>query len=185
MNMESCIDAVMCRSPLPVWRLQMAKKKDPVKSTKKTIKKKIIKLILLLTAMAAAAAAIAKLIDNLLDKRRLVKNEDSDIKEYSGLFTKKDIHLKEFGLAGIISKSAFSYINLDLSEATFKQDSFITLSANFSAIDIIIPDGYSVSFDGLISKSSVRNAFEGEEVKDPVIYIAAKSNYSAIRIFKA
>ena len=83
----------------------MAKKKDPIVTTGKKIKKKIIKLIVLLTAIAAAAAAIAKFIDNLLDKRRLIKNEDSDIKEFSGLFTKKDVQLKEFGLAGIISKS--------------------------------------------------------------------------------
>ena len=162
----------------------MAKKKDPIVTTGKKIKKKIIKLIVLLTAIAAAAAAIAKFIDNLLDKRRLIKNEDSDIKEFSGLFTKKDVQLKEFGLAGIISKSMFSYINLDLSEATFKQDAFITLSANFSAVDITIPDGYSVSFDGLFNKCAVRNAFEGEEIKEPVIYIAAKANYCAIRIFK-
>ena len=125
-----------------------------------------------------------KFLDTLLDKKLLEKNEGSDIKEFSGLFVNKDIRLKEYGLAGIISKCSFSRINLDLGDATFKQDAFITLTANFSLVDITVPDGYSVSFDGLINRSSVKNAFENTEVKEPVIYIAAKSNYSAIRIFK-
>ena len=158
----------------------MAKKN----TTKKKFKKKIIKLIAILTAIAAVVAAIAKFLDTLLDKKLLEKNEGSDIKEFSGLFVNKDIRLKEYGLAGIISKCSFSRINLDLGDATFKQDAFITLTANFSLVDITVPDGYSVSFDGLINRSSVKNAFENTEVKEPVIYIAAKSNYSAIRIFK-
>lgn len=161
----------------------MAKDKKS-KKLNKTIKKKIIKLIVILTAIAAAVAAIAKFIDNILDKKRQEKNEESDIKEYSGIFKNIAVKPTEYGLAGIISKSLFSSVSLDLSEASFKQDAFITLSANFSAIDITIPDGYSVSFDGLFNKCSVRNAFEGEEIKEPVIYIAAKANFCAIRVIK-
>ncbi len=161
----------------------MAKKKNTNKINK-NVKKKIIKIFVILTALAAAAAAVAKFIDNLLEKKRQEKNGESDIKEYSGIFKNISVKLTEYGLAGIISKSCFSSVNLDLSEATFKQDAFITLNANFSAVDITIPDGYSVSFDGLFNKCAVRNAFEGEEIKEPVIYIAAKANYCAIRIFK-
>ncbi|MCR5324729.1 MAG: hypothetical protein K6E85_15845 [Lachnospiraceae bacterium] len=154
------------------------------KKTKKKFKSKIIKFVLALVAIAAAVAAVAKFIDNILEKKRQAKNEDSDIKEYSGLFKSIAVNLKDFGLSGIISKTCFSAVNLDLSEATFKQDAFISLNANFSAVVITIPEGYSVSFDGLFNKCAVRNAFEGEEIKDPVIYIAAKANYSAIRIVK-
>ena len=152
------------------------------KTGKKRFKRFIIKLVLIVAAVSAAAAAIARFIDKMLDKKRSIKNEDSDIKEYSGIFTNKDVHLKEFGLAGIISRSAFSAINLDLKDSTFKQDAFITLTANFSAVTITIPSGYSVSFDGLINKSAVRNDFKDSAVKEPVIYIAAKTNYSAVRI---
>lgn len=154
------------------------------KKIKKSFTKKIIKIVLILAGIAAVAATVAKFIDNLLEKKRQEKNGESDIKEYSGLFKSIAVKLDEYGLAGIISKTCFSSVNLDLSNASFKQDAFITLNANFSAVDITIPEGYSVSFDGLFNKCSVRNAFEGEEIKDPVIYIAAKANYCAIRIFK-
>ncbi len=157
---------------------------NSVKNTKKKIKKKIIKILAILTAIAAVVAAVAKFIDSILDKKREEKNEDSDIKEFSGLFVNKDVKLKEFGLAGIISKSCFSRINLDLKDATFKQDAFITITSNFSVVDITIPDGYSVRFDGLFNKCSVKNAFEDAGTSEPVIYIAARSNYSAIRIMK-
>ena len=94
--------------------------------------------------------------------------------------------------AGIRNMSAYMrkmaidgfIVNLDLSDATFKEDAFISITSNFALIDITIPEGYTVSFDGLINKSSVRNAFEGEETKEPIIYIAAKANFSSIRIFK-
>ena len=155
-----------------------------VKKVKRSIKKKIVKIIVIITAIAAAAAAIAKFIDNILDRKREEKNSGNDIKEYSGIFTNKDVVLNEFGLTGIISKCLFSRIDLDLSGATFKQDAFITLTTNFSCVDITIPDGYSVSFDGLMNKSVVKNAFEGEQISEPIIYIAAKSNFSSIRIFK-
>ena len=163
----------------------MAKKEESsFKKKKKAIRKKIVKLILILAAITAAVAAIAKFIDNILDKKRVSKNEGSDIKEYSGLFVSKNVKLCENNLSGIVTKPFFSAVNLDLSGASFKQDAFITITANFSLIDITIPEGYSVSFDGLINKSVVKNAFEGEDVKEPVIYIAARANYSSIRIFK-
>lgn len=154
------------------------------RKAKKTIRKKAVKLIAFMIAAAAAVAAVAKLIDTLLEKKRKVKNVDSDIKEYSGIFTSQNVELKEFGVAGIISKSYFSAINLDLRNATFKQDAFITLTANMSAINITIPEGYSVSFDGLLTRCAVKNDFEDDEKKEPVIYIAAKANCSAIRIKK-
>ncbi|MCR5684673.1 MAG: hypothetical protein K6G81_04520 [Lachnospiraceae bacterium] len=165
----------------------MAKKsleENVKKNTKKGFKKKIAKLTAFVLAVTAAAAAIAKLIDIILEKKRQVKNVDSDIKEYSGIFASQNVTLREFGVAGIISKANFSAINLDLSEATFKQDAFITLTANMSAINITIPKGYTVSFDGLLNKCAVRNEFEQEEKKEPVIYIAAKANCCAIRINK-
>ena len=160
------------------------KKSSTEKKIKKSFTKKIVKFVLALAAIAAAVAAVAKFIDNLLEKKRQEKNEESDIKEYSGVFKSIAVKLNDYGLAGIISKTFFSSVNIDLSEATFKQDAFITLNANFSAVDITMPEGYSVSFDGLFNKCSVKNAFEGEDIKDPVIYIAAKANYCAIRIFK-
>ena len=164
----------------------MAKTKETKKkkSLFKRIKKKLFKLVFILTFFAAIAAVIAKFIDNLLEKKRLKKNEGSDIKEYSGLFRNINVKLRESDLAGIVTKAFFSSVNIDLSDAEFKEDAFITITSNFSLIDITIPEGYTVSFDGLINKSSVRNAFEGEATKEPIIYIAAKANFSAIRIFK-
>ena len=155
-----------------------------VKNVKKKIKKTIIMIVVIAAAITAAAAAIAKFIDNILDRKREEKNTGNDIKEYSGLFVNKEVSLSDFGLTGIISKCFFSRIDLDLSGSTFKQDAFITLTTNFSCVDITIPDGYSVSFDGLLNKSVVKNAFEGEKTSEPIIYIAAKSNYSSIRIFR-
>ncbi|MBR4724597.1 MAG: hypothetical protein IK071_02325 [Lachnospiraceae bacterium] len=154
------------------------------KSIFKKFKKKILKWAFILAIFAAIAAVIVKFIDNILDKKRVEKNKNNDIKEFSGFFKNINQKVKDSDLAGIVTKSFFSSVNLDLSDATFKEDAFISITSNFALIDITIPEGYTVSFDGLINKSSVRNAFEGEETKEPIIYIAAKANFSSIRIFK-
>ncbi len=154
------------------------------KEASKSFKKKIVKLAAFIVLAAAAVAAVAKFIDSILEKKRKVKNVDSDIKEYSGIFASQNIELKEFNVAGIISRSWFSAINLDLRNASFKQDAFISLTSNMSAVNIIIPEGYSVSFDGLLNKCAVKNDFEDVDKNEPIIYIAAKAGFSAIRIKK-
>ena len=146
------------------------------------VKRFIGRLMLIITACCAVAAAIMKILDLLKSKKANSANPDRDFKEYFNFLGLKNTALSDSDVAGVISKNICASTELDLSDAQFRKDAFISLEAHCSIISIIIPDGVNVKVDGLITASSVHNEAEAIDPSLPTLYIASRLALSSVRI---
>ena len=164
----------------------MAKKKTDKNSRaykiKKSIRKKAGKFALIVVVMSAVFCAILKLIDFIKSGRSDKENPKREYKEFFNFLGAKKFKIDDHDISGIIVHNILGATCIDLSEATFKEDAFISLSTFASAVTITVPEGINVRFDGLVNKTAVENYAETADASAPTVYVASKCNFSAVRI---
>lgn len=150
----------------------------------KAIKKFIGKIILLVTLISAFCAAILKLFDKYKSEKSDKENPGRDYKEFWNLVGVKDFSSEASDVSGIISKNIFGVTTIDLTNAVFKPDGFISLLSCCAVVTIVVPTGTKVKMDGLISACEIQNDVEADEDDDNCLYIASKCTCSVISIIE-
>jgi len=148
------------------------------------LKRFIVRLILIVVAIEAITAAVLKVLEYFKSKKADEENPKRDFKEIFNFIGRQDATFTDSMLTGIISKNICAATNIDLSEATFKKDGFISLSAFCSAVYIVVPKGVNVKVDGLIKCSHV-DCDVPEDASQPTLYIASKLKCSSIFVTTA
>lgn len=149
---------------------------------KKSIRKKLGKLALILALIAAITAAVLKLIEFIKRKRSEKTNPTRDFKVFVNMLGAQSFKVDDQNISGVVLKSLIGATSLDLSNASFKQDAFISLNSAFSAITITVPEGINVKVDGLFTKTTIENFAQSDDNSLPTLYVAAKCKFTAVRI---
>ncbi len=144
-------------------------------------KRFIRRTVLLIIAIEAVAIAVLKILDYFKSARADEENPGRDFKKFFNFFGSKKQVFNDKHVCGVIVKNICGSTELDLSDAEFTEDGFISLNACFSAVRIIVPKGVNVKVDGLIKASSVHNDVP-ENPELPTLYIASKLTCSAVMV---
>ena len=148
------------------------------------IKVFIRRLILFIFFIEAVTAAVLKALDHFRNKKAEEENPKRDYKEIFNYLGSKNVALSDKGISGVISKNIIGATSIDLSEATFKEDGFISLNSVCSAIYIVVPAGVNVKIDGLIKASRI-DCDIPEDSSLPTLYIASKLTCSSVYVTTA
>ena len=148
------------------------------------LKRFIRRLILFILFIEAVTAAVLKVIEYFKTKKADEENPKRDYKEIFNFLGSKNVTFTDQNISGVITKNIMGAISIDLSQASFKDDGFISLSALCSAVYIVVPAGVNVKIDGLIKASSV-DCTVPEDTTLPTLYIASKVTCSSVYVTTA
>lgn len=144
-----------------------------------------VKLIKVLVFFAAVFAAVNYIISCISKKwkKREEGNGSREICEYYACTSGREIIPDDAPFKGLLVKTLCSGVVIDLRNCTFEGDSFITLNAKLSGVDIKVPEGVNVKLDGLSKLSGFAN--KTDEITDenvPTLYIAANALCSGVAV---
>lgn len=141
-----------------------------------------ILFLLLITGIGFAAG---KVLEYFRKSKYSVANVSSEIKHYFGFASALKLsHVSEV-ISGIVATLWFGAYSVELTDCELKEDAFVSVKSHFSAIRIVVPENVNVIVDGLYNKSVVINSTDGSNEDDPKLYIALKTDFSAIKIERA
>lgn len=140
----------------------------------------ILKLIALSLFLVGIIIALLKLMELLRAKKLDKRNAEGSIKQYNKVLGLLDIKPEGF-IEGIVVSNVVGCANIDLTKCELKNNAFISLTCMASAINIIVPEGFNVRFDGLTNATALSNMVSDVE-DNKILYVAAKSTASAINI---
>ena len=147
-------------------------------------KRFIRRLILFILFVEAVTAAVLKVLDHFRNKKAEEENPTRDFKEIFNYLGSRNVTLSDKNISGVISKNIMGATSIDLTEASFKEDGFISLNSLCSAIYIVVPAGVNVKIDGLIKASRV-DCDIPEDSSLPTLYIASKITCSSVYVTTA
>ncbi|MBP5652838.1 MAG: hypothetical protein J6X17_05405 [Lachnospiraceae bacterium] len=148
------------------------------------LKRFIRRLILFVLFIEAVTAAVLKVLEYFKSKKADEENPKRDFKEVFNYLGRKYAAISDKNITGVITKNIMGATSLDLSEASFKEDGFISLSSFCSAVYIVVPKGVNVKIDGLIKASRI-DCDVDEDSTLPTLYIASKITCSSVYVTTA
>lgn len=140
----------------------------------------ILKLIAFSLFLISMVISILKLLELLRARNLEKRNSKGSIKQYNKVLGLLDIKPEGY-IEGIVLSNVVGCANIDLTKCNLKNNAFISLTCMCSAINIIVPDGFNVRFDGLTNGTALKNMV-GDEEGNSILYVAVKSTASAINI---
>lgn len=143
----------------------------------------LFKVLVVLGAVAAAittAIVVVKQIFKAKEKASMCK----EIREYFGFMDAKCILPEEGAFSGVTASVVMSALFIDLRDAEFEEESFVSIKALMSAVQILVPEDVKVVVDGKTVLGAVQDNTEHDmdDEKTKTLYIVQNSKLSAISV---
>lgn len=146
--------------------------------------KKIFKLI----ALTAIAGLSIKLVSDKYKKlkREYAQEEEESladpIKKYTAFFERRLVEVPKGEFRGCELKSFHSKLVLDLSRTTISKDVYISFTAKFSNISIIVPSNVNAKLDINKILGDLMNYADNLGDEAPIVHVLGNSMASNIEI---
>lgn len=147
-----------------------------------SIFKTLLKIVGVLTVIWGAFIAVLLFLKKRYQARE-EGNNDREIKEYYAVLGGNSITPEPGVFKGLVAKTILGGTSINLKDAVFEGDSFISLDVFMGGVDIRVPEGVNVKIDGRFKASGTNNSTDeiiGEDV--PTLYIAAKLVASGLNV---
>ncbi len=134
---------------------------------------KIVKVAAVLTAVNVVVKAYAKHRKTVAEQKEAA-TQDSPYKVYDVFGDGKNVEL-EGRITGADMRCLFGGISMDISKADLEKDVYIDMDIWFGGVDIKIPTGVNVSYEGKCLAGGIAKMtsdYEGEDVR--TVHITGK-----------
>ena len=164
--------------------------KEKMKGKIKTkVKKKMkkIKLILIILVTLSAVVAAIKTVLAFIEKKHRNDPKREGLKDVTAFFSSKNWKLSEPVSSGFLVGSYFSNLNIDLSECTFSDNSFIAIKCGVGRVCLTLPENVNIKFDSIGSCYYLKKEYDVDAFDKslPTVYVALKAAFGCVFITKA
>ncbi|MBR4341675.1 MAG: hypothetical protein IKP88_03010 [Lachnospiraceae bacterium] len=152
---------------------------------KKKMKK--IKLILIILATLSAVVAAIKTVLAFIEKKHKNDPKREGLKDVTAFFSSKNWKLSEPVTSGFMIGSYFSNLNIDLSECTFEDNSFIAIKCGVGRVCLTLPQNVNIKFDSIGSAYYLKKEYDVDAFDEslPTVYVALKVAFGCVFVTKA
>lgn len=144
---------------------------------------KLGKILIIIGAIHAAILVFVLVLKKIW-KHREEASKGKAVREYFGLWTAKSILPDEGTFEGMTVKSVMSAVRVNLMDADFADESFVSIDSTMSAIAIIVPENVKVIVDGKNKFGAIQDkcSHDNDESCEKVLYVAYNNKMSAISV---